>query len=114
MGNRLLLSIAAVLFTGSFVAGQEDIRLDLEFFEKGERIAYAKLGIADGETGEIPEPFPINLKLTPTRLEKGVAIDLEFEVGEETVHPRIKIRPGQPGSLTGPDGIEIRIALRQD
>ena len=35
MGNRILLSIAAVLFAGAFVAAQEKITLDLEVYERG-------------------------------------------------------------------------------
>ena len=100
---------------GTFVAGQEKITLDLEVYEKGELIGSPRLTVADGETGSLHQPGLLDLRLTPTRLENGVAIDLELEYGEETANPRIKIGQGQPGRLFWPDGsFEIRIALRQD
>ena len=99
---------------GAFVAGQEKITLDLEVYEKGELIGSASLIVVDGETGSIHRPDFLGLKFTPTRLENGVAIDLEFEVDEEIRNSRIEIRQGQPASIGWPDGTDVRITLGQD
>lgn len=115
MKRSLWSALLAVVALSVSALAQDPVRLQLEVYKNGARVAAPTVAVAEANTASVTVNGVGAISVSPTRVDaERTAVTLQVESGDKTMRPRLVLRGSEPGVMkwqSSSDAYELRVSV---